>query len=135
MLWGGILSEDRIENIKLGGNGWGRIYQDFQRFVLSLYYHGVILAICSKNDLPDVLRMFHEHSEMIMREEYIACFQVNWEDKPSNIQKIAEKLNIGLDSMVFVDDSPVEIEAVKAILPKVTTIPVSYTHLTLPTIA
>ena len=122
VLWGGILSEDGIENLKLGGSGLGRVYQNFQRFVLSLYYHGVILAVCSKNDLPDVLRMFNEHSEMVLGEERIACFQVNWEDKPSNIQKIAEKLNISLDSMVFVDDSPVEIEAVKAMLPEVTTI-------------
>ena len=122
VLWGGILSEDGMENLKLGGSGFGRPYQDFQRFTLSLYYHGVILAICSKNDLSDVLRMFNEHSEMILREEHIACFQVNWEDKPGNIQKIAEKLNIGLDSMVFVDDSPIEIEAVKAILPEVTAI-------------
>ena len=122
VLWGGILSEDRIENLKLSGSGLGRVYQDFQRFVLSLYYHGVILTVCSKNDLPDVLRMFNEHSEMLLKEEHIACFQVNWEDKPSNIQKIAEKLNIGLDSVIFVDDSPVEIEAVKAMLPEVTTI-------------
>lgn len=122
VLWGGILSEDGMENLKLGGSGLGRVYQDFQRLVLWLYFHGIILAICSKNDLSDVLAMFHEHSEMILREEHIACFQVNWEDKPSNIQKIAEKLNIGLDSMVFVDDSPVEIEAVKAMLPEVTTI-------------
>ena len=69
-----------------------------------------------------MLTVFHEHSEMILKEEQIACFQVNWEDKPSNIQKIAEKLNISLDSMVFVDDTPVEIEAVKAMLPEVTTI-------------
>ena len=122
VLWGGILSEDGIENLKLSGSGLGRVYQDFQRFVLSLYYHGVILAICSKNDLSDVLTMFNEHSEMVLREEHIACFQVNWEDKPGNIQKIAEKLNIGLDSMVFVDDSPIEIEAVKAMLPEVTAI-------------
>ena len=122
VLWGGILSEDGIENLKLSGSGLGRVYQDFQRFVLSLYYHGVILAICSKNDLSDVLTMFNEHSEMVLREEHIACFQVNWEDKPGNIQKIAEKLNIGLDSMVFADDSPIEIEAVKAMLPEVTAI-------------
>lgn len=122
VLWGGILSEDGVENLKLSSSGLGRVYQDFQQFILSLYYHGVILAVCSKNDLLDVLRMFNEHSEMVLKEEQIACFQVNWEDKPSNIQKIAEKLNISLDSMVFVDDSPVEIEAVKAMLPEVTTI-------------
>jgi fkbH domain len=122
VLWGGILSEDGIENLKLSGSGSGRVYQDFQQFVLSLFYHGVILAVCSKNDLSDVLSMFREHSEMILKEEHIACFQVNWEDKPSNIKKIVEKLNIGLNSMVFVDDSPIEIEAVKAMLPEVTPI-------------
>ena len=66
--------------------------------------------------------MFREHNEMILKEENIACFQVNWEDKPSNIKTIAEKLNISLDSMVFVDDSPSEIKAVKAMLPEVTSI-------------
>ena len=121
VLWGGVLSEDGIENLKLSGNGLGRFYQDFQRFALSLYYHGVILAICSKNDLSDVLIVFREHSEMILKEDHIACFQVNWEDKPGNIKRIAETLNIGLDSIVFVDDSPVEIEAVKTLLPEVTT--------------
>ncbi|MDR2043346.1 MAG: HAD-IIIC family phosphatase [Clostridium sp.] len=122
VLWGGILSEDGIENIQLGGSGFGRPYQDFQRFVLSMFYHGVILIICSKNDLPDVMTMFHKHSEMILKEEHIACFQVNWDNKPDNIRRIAETLNISLDSMVFVDDSPIEIEAVKSMLPEVTTL-------------
>ena len=122
VLWGGILSENSLDELKLSNSGLGRIYQNFQRFVLSLYYRGVILTICSKNDLSDVLTMFHEHSEMLIKEEHIVCFQVNWEDKPNNIQKIAEKLNIDLRSMVFVDDSPVEIEAVKAMLPDVTTV-------------
>lgn len=122
VLWGGIISEDGVENIKLGGSGFGRPYQDFQRFVLSLYYYGVILAVCSKNDLSDVMTMFCEHSEMVLKEEHIACFQVNWENKPANIKRIAETLNITLDSMVFVDDSPIEIEAVKSMLPEVTTV-------------
>lgn len=121
VLWGGILSEEGIENIKLGG-GFGRAYQDFQRFVLSLYYHGVILAVCSKNDLSDVMAMFHTHSDMILKEEHISCFLVNWDNKPDNIKKIAEILNVGLDKIVFVDDSPIEIEAVRALLPEVTTI-------------
>lgn len=101
VLWGGIISEDGIENLRLSSSGLGKVYQDFQRFLLSLYYHGVILAVCSKNDLVDVLKMFREHSEMILKEEHIACFQVNWEDKPGNIKKISKILNIGLDSMVF----------------------------------
>lgn len=122
VLWGGILSEDGVENINLGSNGFGRAYQDFQRFVLSLYYHGIILAVCSKNNLVDVMTMFCEHSEMILKKKHIACFQVNWDNKPANIKCIADTLNIGLDSMVFVDDSPLEIEAVKSMLPEVTAI-------------
>ena len=122
VIWGGTVVEDGIYNLKLGKSGFGRRYYDFQQFVLSLYNHGVILAICSKNDLSDVMDVFNEHSEMILKEDHIACFQVNWQDKPSNIQRISEKLNIGCDKIVFVDDSPMEIEAVKAMLPEVTTI-------------
>lgn len=122
VLWGGVVSEDGLENIKLGSNGMGRIYQDFQRFVLYLYHHGVILAVCSKNELDDVLTMFREHEEMLLKEQHIAYFSVSWQDKPNSIREIAEKLNIGLDSMVFVDDSIMEIEAIKAMLPDVATI-------------
>ncbi|MBQ8175057.1 MAG: HAD-IIIC family phosphatase [Clostridia bacterium] len=119
VLWGGILSEDKIGGINLGSSGTGREFQDFQRFLVTLYYHGVILAVCSKNDEADVLRVFREHSGMLLREEHIACFLCNWRDKPHNIRAIADKLNIGTESMVFVDDSPFEIEGVKALLPEV----------------
>ncbi len=122
VLWGGILSEDGIDNIKLGSSGLGWEYQEFQRFVLSLYYRGVILAISSKNDLADVLKVFREHSGMILKEDHITCFQVNWENKSNNIRKIAEKLNVGTESIVFIDDSSFELEAVKSILPEVVTI-------------
>lgn len=122
VLWGGIISEDGIENIKLSNSGLGRAYQDFQRYILSLYYHGVILAVCSKNDMSDVLTMFREHGEMILKEDHIACFKINWNSKSENIQLISETLHIDLDSMVFIDDSPIEIAAVKSILPDVTAI-------------
>lgn len=122
VIWGGILSEDGIERIHIGSSGLGREYQDFQRFLLNLYYHGVILTVCSKNDEDDVLRVFREHSGMLLRKEHIACFKVNWNDKPANIKAIADELNIGTESMVFVDDSMFEIEAVKSVLPEVTTI-------------
>lgn len=122
VLWGGVFSEDGIENLKIGVSGFGHAYQDFQRFLLSLYYHGVILTICSKNNLADVMTMFHEHSEMILKEEHIACFQVNWDNKPENIKQIAQTLNIDLNSIVFIDDSPIEVEAVRAMLPQVETI-------------
>ncbi len=122
VLWGGIISEDGIENIRLSGSGLGRMYKDFQLFVLGLYKRGVILAICSKNDLSDVMKVFREHSEMLLKEENVACFVVNWNDKPCNMRKISKELNIELDSMVFVDDSPEEIAAVKAVLPEVLSI-------------
>lgn len=122
VLWGGILSEDGIEGIHLGSSGLGREYQDFQRFLFNLYYRGIILTVCSKNDEDDVLRVFREHSGMLLREEHIACFKINWDDKRGNIQAIADELNIGTDSMVFVDDSLFELEAVNTVLPEVTTI-------------
>lgn len=122
VLWGGIISEDGVEGIRLGNSGSGKVYKDFQRFVLELYHHGVILALCSKNDLEDVLIVFREHSEMVLKEHNISCSQVNWIEKARNIRRISELLNIGLESMVFVDDSPVEIAEINILLPEVTTI-------------
>lgn len=122
VLWGGTLSEDGIEGVRLGNEGLGRSYQDFQRFLLALYYRGVILTVCSKNDKDDVMRVFREHSGMLLREEHIAYWSVNWDNKPNNICQIAESLNIGLDSMVFIDDSAFEVEAVRSLLPNVTAI-------------
>ena len=126
VLWGGILSEDGYENINLSNSGYGRIFKDFQRFILHMYYHGVIIAICSKNDLADVRIMFSKHSDMVLKEEHIACFAVNWKNKADNIRFIANNLNIGLDSIVFIDDSVFEIKLVQFLLPEVTTI--TFTH-------
>lgn len=122
VLWGGILSEDGIEGIRLGSSGLGKEYQDFQRFLLAMHYCGIILAVCSKNDEDDVLRVFHDHSGMLLKKEHIACFQINWNDKSEGIKAIAKKLNVGTDDIVFVDDSFYEIEAVKFMLPDVVTI-------------
>lgn len=121
VLWGGILSEDGADKIQLGG-GIGRFYQDFQRFLLYLYQHGVLLVVCSKNDEEDVFNVFYNHSGMILKEMHIACFQVNWENKADNIRLIAETLGIGLNSLVFVDDTPFEVESIKQLLPEVTSI-------------
>lgn len=129
VLWGGTISEDGIDNIIIGSNGLGQSYQDFQRFVLSLYNHGVILAICSKNYLEDILAVFREHKGMILSEDNIAAYEVNWNNKPENICKIANCLNISLDSMVFVDDSDFEIESVKTILPEVLSIKYNYSDI------
>ena len=122
VLWGGILSEDGFENIKLSSSGLGKPYQDFQRYLLMLHHHGVILTVCSKNDESDVLKVFREQSDMVLRDEHIACFRVNWNTKAENLRDIAATLNIGLDSMVFIDDSNFEVESIHNMLPEVTPI-------------
>ncbi|MEG2110071.1 MAG: HAD-IIIC family phosphatase [Clostridium sp.] len=119
VLWGGILLEDGIQNIKLGSIGKGKMYKEFQKYLLDLYYKGVILTICSKNDLVDVENMFTQHSEMILKKEHIACFKVNWENKANNIKAISQYLNIDLNSMVFIDDSIFEIKLINQFLPEV----------------
>lgn len=122
VLWGGILSEVGIEGIKLNSSGIGRVYQDFQRFLLQMFYSGIIICICSKNDEADVKQVFNEHDAMLLNEENIAYFKCNWLDKPNNIRDIICALNIDADSVVFVDDSDFEVEAVRTLLPKVKTI-------------
>lgn len=122
VLWGGIISEDGIGKIDISNMGEGLFFQDFQRFILELYYGGVILAIASKNNYDDIINIFDNHSGMILKKEHISCFEVNWNKKSDSILKIAKFLNIGLDSIVFVDDSQYEIELVKMSLPEVTTI-------------
>lgn len=122
VLWGGIIEQDGIEGIQIASDGLGRPFQDFQRFLLELFFRGVILAVCSKNDETEVLKIFREHTGMLLKEEHISCFKCNWDNKPENIKAIANELNIGLDSMVFVDDSIFEIESVKSVLPEVRTV-------------
>ncbi len=122
VLWGGILSEDGIANLKLGNMGGGKIYKDFQKYMLMLYRHGILLAIVSKNDSMDVNYVFENHNEMILKQEHITCFQVNWNTKTHNLLIISETLNISLNNILFIDDSQFEINLVNRILPEVKTI-------------
>ena len=122
VLWGGILSEDGFEGIVLGNTVNGYKYNIFQKFVKKLIENGVILAICSKNDYSCVINVFRNHTGMIIKESDVAIFKVNWKEKANNIIEISEYLNIGLDSIVFIDDSPLEINNVAHFLPEVTAI-------------
>ena len=119
-LWGGVIGDDGLEGIVLGrGSALGDAFVDFQHYVRALMQRGVILAVCSKNDIANALTPFERHPEMVLRRGDIACFVANWSDKPSNIRAIAQELNIGLDALVFVDDNPFERALVRQELPMV----------------
>lgn len=121
-LWGGIVGEDGLASIQISPDHPGSTYYEFQQEVLSLHERGVILALCSKNNEADVWEVFHQRSEMILQEHHISAAQINWDDKVTNLRRIAEDLNIGTDSFVFVDDSEFEIQMVRKMLPEVVTI-------------
>lgn len=118
-LWGGIVGEDGFEGIKLGPTPEGRSFFELQKYLLSLFNRGIILAINSRNNLDDALKVFREHPYSILKEEHFASVQINWQDKISNMKAIAEELNIGLDSLVFVDDDVFNRELVKSALREV----------------
>jgi FkbH-like protein len=120
VLWGGIVGDDRLEGIRLGqGSALGEAYVAFQNYLRDLSRRGVILAVCSKNDAADARAPFDGHPDMVLRYTAIACFVANWEDKAANIRAIAAQLNLGIDSLVFADDSPFERNWVRRELPMV----------------
>jgi len=121
-LWGGVVGEDGFEGIELSPNGKGSTFVEFQHLLLSLYQRGIILAVNSKNNPEEAMKVIREHPYMVLREENFACLKINWNDKVSNMREIAEELNIGLDSMTFFDDDPVNREYMKKALPNVLTV-------------
>ena len=121
-LWGGVIGDDGLDGIILGqGDALGEGFLAVQHYARELSRRGIILAVCSKNDEAVALEPFEKHPEMILRRADIACFVANWDDKARNIQRIAERLNIGLDSLVFLDDNPFERNRVREALPMVAT--------------
>ena len=119
-LWGGVIGDDGLTGIELGqGSAAGEAFQAFQTYVKALKERGIILAVCSKNNESNALEPFERHPEMLLRREDIAAFVANWEDKASNLKTIAAQLNIGLDSLVFFDDNPVERAIVRQFAPSV----------------
>jgi FkbH-like protein len=119
-LWGGVIGDDGLGGIRLGqGDPEGEAFIGFQRYVKSLGARGVILAVCSKNDDAIAREVFEKHSEMVLRLEDISCFVANWDDKAANLARIAERLNIGINSLVFFDDNPAERSIVRQLQPDV----------------
>ena len=122
-LWGGIVGEDGFNGIKLGHNDpIGRAFIEFQKYLLSLHERGIILAVNSKNNPEDAMKVIKDHPNMILREEHFACLKINWNDKVTNFYEIAQELNIGLDSMVFLDDDQVNRGFVGTSIPEVLTV-------------
>lgn len=118
-LWGGILGEDGIDGIKIGGDYPGKAFLYFQEALLELSKNGIILTVCSKNNESDVIEAWEKNPFMVLKKEHFITYRINWKDKASNISDIATELNIGLDSFVFIDDNPTERELVKQALPMV----------------
>lgn len=122
-LWGGVIGDDGMAGIEIGGtHPRGEAFKQFQLAIASMAQRGVILAVCSKNDYKNAAEPFEKHPEMVLKLKDIASFQANWEPKSENLRRIAQELNLGLDSIVFVDDNPAEIEIVKQFVPEIETI-------------
>ena len=118
-LWGGVIGDDGVQNLILGkDHPVGEAFLDFQRYVKDLQRRGVILAVCSKNDAENAKEGF-SHPDSVLKLEDFSAFKANWDPKPENIRAIAAELNIGLDSIVFVDDNPAERDFVAEQLPEV----------------
>jgi FkbH-like protein len=121
-LWGGVIGEDGMQGIKLSAEYPGAAFQALQRLMLDLARRGILLAVCSKNNLEDAMEALESHPGMLLRLKNFAALRINWNDKSQNLREISAELNIGIDSLAFMDDNPVEREQVRAALPEVTVI-------------
>jgi len=121
-LWGGIIGEDGMTGIKLGAEYPGAGYQALQRAMLDLARKGILLAICSKNNPDDAMEVLEKHPGMLLRPKNFAALRISWNDKVQGLREIASELNIGIDSLAFLDDNSFEREQVRAQLPEVTVI-------------
>ncbi|WP_373989509.1 HAD-IIIC family phosphatase [Duganella sp. BuS-21] len=127
-LWGGVIGEDLLNGIKLGPYDYpGNIFWRMQQEFAALERQGIVLALVTKNNPADVDEVLQKHPDMVLKEAQLVAKKVNWEDKPSNLRALAKELNVGLDSIVFLDDSSFECEAVRQQLPMVKTVQVPAT--------
>jgi FkbH-like protein len=117
--WGGIIGDDGIENIQIGSLGIGKAFSEFQYWIKKLKNRGIIVAVCSKNTESVAKDPFENHPDMVLRLADIAVFVANWDNKADNIRQIQQVLNIGFDSMVFLDDNPFERNIVRENIPQI----------------
>jgi len=120
-LWGGVIGDDGLEGIQLGhGLGIGKMFTEFQMWIKKLKQRGIIICVASKNNEETAKEPFEMHPDMVLKLDDIAVFQANWETKVDNIRTIQQILNIGFDSMVFLDDNPFERNMVRENIPGIT---------------
>ncbi len=119
-LWGGVIGDDGLDGIQIGELGLGHAFSAFQSWLKEMKNRGIILCVCSKNNEPTAKEPFEKHPEMVLKLEDISVFVANWEDKAGNIRHIQSVLNIGMDSLVFLDDNPFEREVVRSLIPNIT---------------
>tara|TARA_B100000989_G_scaffold298811_1_gene290029 strand:+ start:2119 stop:3771 length:1653 start_codon:yes stop_codon:yes gene_type:complete len=118
-IWGGVLAEDGFNKIKIGQDGIGKAFSDFQKVAKKIKNNGTLLVLASKNEKSDVKKVLNSHRAMILKDSDITSYKVNWEEKSKNILELSNDLMLGLDSFVFWDDNPIERAKVKKKLPSV----------------
>ena len=125
-LWGGVIGEDGLAGIKIGGSSpEGEAHLELQRYLKELRSRGVLLAVASKNNPDDARLPFLEHPEMLLRLDDFAAFEANWDDKVTNLRRVAATLSLGTDSLVFIDDNPLERGWVRSQMPEVAVVELS----------
>ncbi|MEO7649447.1 MAG: HAD-IIIC family phosphatase [Bryobacteraceae bacterium] len=118
-LWGGVIGEDGMEGVRIGAEYPGAAYLAVQRALLDFRERGILLAVCSKNNPDEALAALESHPEMLLRPHHFSAMRINWQSKAGNLREIAEELNVGLDSVTFIDDNPVERGEVRRHAPEV----------------
>lgn len=118
-LWGGVLGEDGIDGISLGGDFPGNAFKEFQKTILQLNKRGIAIALASKNDENIAFNCIENHPEMIIKQKHLAAYKINWKEKYLNIREIAKEVSLGYESIMFVDDNPIEREKVSVNIPGV----------------
>lgn len=124
-LWGGVIGEDGLDGIALNPHEYpGRCYYEFQRSVLNLVEQGVLVALCSKNNADDVFEALDKHPHCLLKRSHLAAWRIDWNNKAANLTALAQELNLGIDSFVFVDDSAVECQLIRQTAAEVTVLQV-----------
>ena len=121
-LWGGIVGEDGPGGIAIGPTGLGAAFAAFQDALLALRAQGVLLAVASKNNEADAFEIFDHHPGMRLRREHLAAHRISWQSKSESLRELAAELSLGIDSFVFIDDSPTECAEIRGVLPEVTVV-------------